>query len=77
MNWINVKDRLPEWGKEAKRGHQPFLVFNKDTLTVSVAYLTNQSIETLPGFRIWKTVYESIPLYKVTHWMPLPEPPKE
>lgn len=53
QEWISVKDRLPEEGKEILWYHQPGGEF-------AVGYLLDEA--TQPFF---------------THWMPLPEPPKE
>lgn len=52
MNWISVKDRLPE-----------------DEETHVLVYRENGWIE------IWPRRY--FHTFRVTHWMPLPEPPKE
>lgn len=84
--WISVKDKLPEqhesvfkclWGT-TKWAEGMFL---KASVTVLV------SIETIGGEKLvttgklldkkWKVdSYEYILNAKVTHWMPLPEPPK-
>lgn len=79
MQWISVKDRLPE------RGEQVLLIAYgwKDT-TVYIGRLEHMSPETswLTGITSkesewciqgWSYLREPI----VTHWMPLPEPPKE
>jgi hypothetical protein len=69
MEWISVKDRLPTsfgW----------FLVIDK--------YLVSKEKQTL-GFyeaddrRIWLPIDGRVDSdsMMVTHWMPLPEPPKE
>ena len=59
--WISVKDRLPE-----KKGY--YLIFNTDRTVWPYWYdpFVNQWVDSL-GFRT-----ES-----VTHWIPMPEPPKE
>lgn len=68
MEWISVKDRLPD-----KNGD--FLAYvpnEKDN--------TKERVETLYYMDInnwFKGDYYSRKVYGVTHWMPLPEPPKE
>lgn len=65
MNWINVKDRLPE---------------NTDNVLAfsSKAHNVNCSVEVafLDEDKQWK----GAPTYftdGITHWQPLPDPPKE
>ena len=63
MEWINVKDRLPEDledilffdGKDIFKGH------------ISKSYMDE--------FHTWVSVSGN-GIYDVTHWMPLPEPPQ-
>lgn len=77
--WISVKDRLPEHGK------QVFLIaYGWSHTTIYLGRLEHMSSETscLTGItskeskwciRGWPYLKEPV----VTHWMPLPEPPKE
>ena len=60
--WISVEERLPENGKFV-------LVSDGDDIDTACRYkaLTPDEVETF----FWDSVLE------VTHWMPLPEPPKE
>lgn len=63
MNWISVKDRLPENGKDEIG--IPVLTINEfGSMQVAVCGLSHGEIE-------W---YEAD---NVTHWMPLPEAPKD
>lgn len=62
MEWISVKDRLPEEGK---------LVL---TFMNGYEYKLNYVI-LLPEV-LWATTLER-EQNSITHWMPLPEPPKE
>ena len=80
MEWISVEERMPEPKK-------PVLVFDNDYKCIYVA-----SYEKLSGCRtmrsgVWvdqpyqweiETTWrnDQIELDEVTHWMPLPEPPK-
>lgn len=62
MSWISVKDRLPD-----KNGEYLAVTPNMRR-KVNVAYF--EDCVWLPDERHFTTV-------KVTHWMPLPEPPEE
>ena len=71
--WVSVKDRLPMFGCEV-------LVVNDDG-KCSVAVRTEESIHMM-CWQIKYTVYDSDcwdddDCGVITHWMPLPEPPKE
>lgn len=64
--WISVKDRLPD-----KNG-QYLCWFGKNTIAKGAAIATY--------LEMWQAFgsLESLETYpNVTHWMPLPEPPKE
>lgn len=64
--WISVKDRLPEKG-----GY--YLVVTDDAM-ISIEEFSKEKLAWL-GYD-WDNaeVYE---LIRITHWMPLPEPPEE
>ena len=66
MEWIRVCDRVP--------------VFSKDVLCLTV----NKEIKILRrvhipewGVNMWASGSIAYSDFSVTHWMPLPEPPKE
>lgn len=61
MNWISVKDRLPE------EGVYVLTYLNRDKI-----YKLNYIIQC--DKPIWACILERDE-YKVTHWMPLPYPP--
>lgn len=77
--WISVKDRLPE--------------LNQDVLVYAVGKIDgfvgetdieicNRYIQRIfpssPGVEIWSSPRQYFHTdYEITHWMPLPEPPKE
>jgi hypothetical protein len=65
MNWISVKDKLPEEEQEVLIGWFQVTASNKQYFAHDVA-IFNQN-----EFSGWRKYPEA------THWMPLPEPPKE
>lgn len=69
--WISVEERLPEEDEDV-------LVFAIGDLCAVIA-ITSYS-HNLHGLRIdgWRPPWEYFRHnYKITHWMPLPEPPEE
>ena len=71
--WISVKDRLPE-NEQMVIGYTPvdgymFIGFHKTEVAFGYDW---SSWFIITSMRSTKTVTK-----KVTHWMPLPEPPKE
>ena len=82
--WINVKDKLPEMTEEVTEvdgdreytlGYEskPVLVFDKtiddENSRMQTAVLTDDSD--------WLTTFDEKRLENVTHWMPLPDEPKD
>ena len=68
MEWISVKDRLPEDNSLVLGlGYNPqFLIKKTIVAQVRINYLRGN----------WTESYCPSP-FELTHWMPLPEPPKE
>jgi hypothetical protein len=64
--WISVKDRLPEIGKEV-------LTFSLENghIFFDCAYVDDDGV-----FADWFASWSARSLEHVTHWMPLPEPPE-
>ena len=62
QKWIPVKDKMPE---EDVR-----VIVYSSIKTIGIAYQINDMWFT-------KDLLMSSPCNKITHWMPLPEPPKE
>lgn len=71
MEWISVKDRLPE-------DYEKVIAYCNKTNKYFVGFARKSSYS---GDTYWLLVGASGAVYyvksKVTHWMPLPEPPKE
>ena len=78
--WISVKDRLPDKDGE-------YLVFEKGSYGNQIRTLRfakdGRKVDKYDFYRGWKNVwyrYDSewghITIDSVTHWMPLPQPPK-
>lgn len=63
MKWISVKDRLPEQGVFVL-AYRPDACFDK------------QKVTKLNRFRVAGAEWSFGGIEMVTHWMPLPEPPK-
>jgi hypothetical protein len=75
--WIPVTDRLPEVGEDVLI----YAVGKSDDFS-SVIAITNRMIFRLfpssEGVETWSSPWQYFMTdYEITHWMPLPEPPKE
>ncbi len=66
MNWISVKDRLPD-------PYIPVLIFNKNWARSPQVGVYHDHL----GFLLWSDLSKLPKEYSFTHWMPLPEPPEE
>ena len=74
--WIPVTERLPEVGKEVL-----IYAVGKDDDFSSVIAITDRMIFRLfpasDGVETWSSPWQYFMTnYEITHWMPLPEPPK-
>lgn len=63
--WISVKDRLPEYGLRVLAAHDDGVV----RIGISKGYF--------PAVVTKRQDTKAFGFAEVTHWMPLPEPPKE
>lgn len=61
IEWISVKDRLPE-----KEG--AYIVYKTNITHLFVAIWNGKE---------WNSFINRTPLKRITHWIPLPEPPQE
>ena len=70
-DWISVKDRLPEI-------NQQFIAFVENKEVCNCCRYQNRSSDNSPTFYAsTKTGLLICGLESISHWMPLPEPPKE
>lgn len=79
MNWISVKERLPEEGQQVlviSHGWGEHLVYVGEYKRVEseTSWLTGITTQA-SSWLLWGWSYLKKP--QVTHWMPLPETPKE
>lgn len=68
MDWIDVNERLPEEG-------QLVLAYCGRMLSIQVVRLIDYSLPWRKKKMIWQSIFTNRQDIKVTHWMPLPEPP--
>lgn len=67
--WVSVKDGLPP-------DHTTYLVFIRENS--GITYIGTSSLNpTKTGFYVAYDDEGNAPVEEVTHWMPLPEPPKQ
>ena len=72
MNWISVKDRLPEVD-DCYDGANVLVCLYDGEITVDYYQPAPNDVNRVPFDRYgWGTYSEDA----VTHWMPLPEPPE-
>lgn len=69
MNWISVKDRLPS-------KYSYYLTENRNEKYVS-RFAGYRILRFYPKDKKWSDGSFDLNFDEVTHWMPLPEPPKD
>lgn len=76
MEWISVKDRMPENGNENQKAIKVLVAIkSKNGITVRTQTRFQDRLYHADGYEIcWKWRYSA---GEVTHWMPIPEPPRE
>ena len=74
-DWISVEDRLPLESTYGLKGLEEVKVLATDGFDVCAVAFQRGSGGGMP----WRDFdkYAEISNYSITHWMPLPEPPKE
>lgn len=77
--WISVKDKLPElnqWVLVYAVGKIDGFI-GEHTIEICKRFIQH-IFPSSPGHEIWSSPYQYFHTdYEITHWMPLPEPPKE
>ena len=63
QEWISVEDRLPEEKAKCILYYQHAYCDNDDYWAIGMCFYDGEKFQINPA-------------YKVTHWMPLPQPPK-
>lgn len=77
QRWIPVEERLPDVNKK-KYGYESVGVIVRIEGQKTATYrIYERAIKRGKTVYRWKYPWERISDEKVTHWMPLPEPPKE
>lgn len=75
-NWISVNDRLPFEAEEDDYDYKCIIVNATDGKTVRPMYYEHICVRGKMTNR-WKWIFDRVYEGKpITHWMPLPEPPK-
>lgn len=70
MEWISVKDRLPDYGERVLVN----ILWNKKQQFQEVEWLRSVEETGIGTIINWAGEY---PHGEITHWMSLPEPPKQ
>lgn len=77
QRWISVTDRLPEVGEDVLI----YAVDKSDDFPGVIAITDRMIFRLFPsseGVETWRSPWQCFMTdYEITHWMPLPEPPKE
>lgn len=73
MEWVSVEDRLPELPKG--EWALKMIIAADESGHVSPMFYERAIVRGKTVYR-WKFYWDRIADTKVTHWMPLPEPPK-
>ena len=67
-NWISVEDRLPD-------DNELVLVCTKDNVMFVCSLVIANAFASLKNSKVWED-NDGYYVSDVTHWQPLPEPPK-
>ena len=75
--WIPVSERLPEVGTYIIAGRMKYDYEKEYTHFVDVAYFGPRWNDADYSWQTFNDWFEGQQEFEITHWMPLPEPPKE
>ena len=75
--WIPVAERLPEIGTYIIAGRMKYDYEKAYTHFVDVAYFGPRWNDADYSWQTFNDWFEGQQEFEITHWMPLPEPPKE
>lgn len=75
MEWISVKDRLPPEDGTPFLCYDPNQIDNFPLACIYVVHYENETSYTKAGYI--ETGGECYFKWEPTHWMPLPQPPKD
>lgn len=79
MEWISVKDRLPEFEKSVllfdkwQTSTAPFEIREDVRTGYLIEVVTRKTSDGIVNYPEWGGTEFA---FNITHWMPLPEPPK-
>lgn len=81
MEWISVEDELPEL-KPDNKSSVVLIAYkaksvSRKRLFVAMGFLVKETYGIAGDVYIWYDTRQPRPEPRVTHWMPLPEPPCE
>lgn len=77
MEWISVKDRLPDIDKTTSNYERiGVIAYGKGWSKSGYRIYERTLVRGKTDYR-WKYPWDRISDEEITHWMPLPEPPKE
>jgi len=78
MDWVNIKDRLPNVGKDDYDSESIIVFVHCDHWEKDKSMVFDWSTDTVRGKKVSRFKWRDrliIPQWEVTHWMPLPNYP--
>ena len=77
QRWIPVEERLPNANKWKYEYESVGVIVRIDGQKTTAYRIYERAVKRGKTVYRWKYPWETISGEKITHWMPLPEPPKE